>query len=261
MTTKEFKGEWEACKDNGLEDLFLKECESICHDREKFLSFKRNLIFTKVIGNDIRPKHISDVWYKFIENTEIMKDIRKYKTNDIFGHPVFYYYPKTGIISPGTLYFLAITHDINTRLINIKDKKICEIGSGYGGQSKIFLDYGCKTVDLIDRKQTLGLANKYLKIFKYENVSFHPTTNVPDKEYDLVVSNWCISELDKEGTLFYLNNVVKKSQYGYFLINYTNEDKKDWFVKELKKIFSDVKIERENPKTNENTNYAILCKK
>ena len=45
MTTKEFKGEWEACKDNGLEDLFLKECESICHDKEKFLSFKRNLTF------------------------------------------------------------------------------------------------------------------------------------------------------------------------------------------------------------------------
>jgi len=261
MTYKSFKGEWEMCQEDGLEDLFLKECEKICLDESKFANFKRSPIFTKIIGNDVRSKDISDIWYAFLKNTEMMEKIKKYKTNDIFGNPICYYYPKTGIISPGTLYFLSITHDINTRLVNIKNKKICEIGSGYGGQSKIFLDYGCKEVDLIDRKQTLGLAKKYLDMFKYKNTCFHPTTSIPEKEYDIVVSNWCVSELDKKGASFYLDNVIKKSQYGYFLTNHRSEEKKDWFIGELKKIYSNVVIEEENPKTNEKTNYAILCKK
>jgi len=261
MTNKSFKGEWEMCQKDGLEDLFLRECENICLNESKFMNFKRNHIFTKIIGNDVRPKHTSDVWYTFLENTEMMENIEKYKTNDTFGNPSRYCYPKTGIISPGTLYFLSITHDINTRLVNIKDKKICEIGSGYGGQSKIFLDYGCQTVDLIDRKQTLGLASKYLNMFGYENVCFHPTTNIPEKKYDIVVSNWCVSELDEEGASFYLDNVIKNSQYGYFLTNYRSKEKKDWFIGELRKIYSNVIVEEENPKTNEKTNYAILCKK
>ena len=248
-------------KNDGLEDLFLNECERICEDEHEFSNFKRNQIFTKIIGNDIRPKSTSDAWYNFIKNTDMIDRIGYYKTNDYFGNPYLYYYPQTGPISPGTLYFLSITHDINTRLVNLKGKTICEIGSGYGGQSKIFLDYGCKSVSLIDRNQTLNLAKKYISKFKYKNVNFYNTDNITNDKYDVVVSNWCICELDREGTTFYLKNVVKNSNYGYFLTNYRNKQNTDWFVEQLQSIYSKVTVEEENPKTNSNTNYAILCKK
>ena len=43
---KSFKGSWKMCIVDGLEDLFLKECELIAKDEDKFINFKRNTIFT-----------------------------------------------------------------------------------------------------------------------------------------------------------------------------------------------------------------------
>jgi len=261
MTQIKFDGEWHAGIVANLEDAFLQECVNICHDKQKLLNFKRNNIFCKVIGNDIRRKDISDVWYNFLENTELMEDIAKYKNNDAVGNPLFYSYEKTGMISPGTLCFLSVLQDIKTRLVDPKGKRVCEIGSGYGGQANIILKYGVKSMDLIDRPQTLALAKKYLSLYKHSNVSFHNTESIEAKEYDLVVSNWCLSELDRKGMQFYIDNVIKTCNHGYFLINFRDESKQQWMIDELSKNFSKVILEEENPPTNEIKNYVLLCSK
>jgi len=262
MSNLQFNGEWTGAKVNGLEAEFLQECVELCENKEKFIHFKRSPIFCKVIGNDIREKKISDVWYEFLKDTELMNNINRFKTNDIIGHPLFYYYEKTGTISPGTLCFMSILHDINTRLTDVKGKKVCEIGSGYGGQAKILIDHGAESLDLIDRKETLGLASKYLNIFKYKNVNFHTTDSIVPQDYDIVISNWALSELDEDGIEFYLDNVISRSQYGYFLVNFREDMlKQKWLVNKLDEIFSTVLIEEENPPTNEITNYVFLCSK
>jgi len=261
MKGEKFKGSWSRCQEDGLESLFLNECIEICSNPDKFNSFKRNNIFTKIIGNDVREKVVSDIWYDFLKNTKMFDNIEKYKQNDIFGQPILYEYPKIGQVSPGTLCFMAIAQDISTRLIDIENISICEIGSGYGGQAKIFLDYGCLNVDLVDREQTLSLAKKYLGNFNYDNVEYFTTNKIPDKHYDLVVSNWCISELDKEGIQFYIDYIVSKSNYGYFLTNFRRDNELEWFIQKLELVFSEVRVEEEQPRTNENINYAILCKK
>ena len=58
MKNVKFNGEWHAGKVANLEDEFLQECAEMCENREKFIYFKRNPIFCKVIGNDIRTKQI-----------------------------------------------------------------------------------------------------------------------------------------------------------------------------------------------------------
>ena len=86
----------------------------------------------------------------------------------------------------------------------------------------------------------------------------------PVKEYDLVISNWCLSELNYEGITFYLENVINKCQYGYFLINFVAlgcDEKQDFLINGLKKIFSSVIIEKEYPRTNAKQNYVLLCSK
>ncbi len=257
----EFSGEWAGGIVSNLEDSFLAECERICSNKILFMNFKRNVIFTKVIGNDIRAKSVADVFYESIKNTELIKDIKKYKTNDLIGTPDLYEYDNIGKISPGTLTFLSVLNDINNRLVNIKGKSVCEIGSGYGGQAKIFLDYGVDSMDIIDRKQTLGLASKYLGFFKYNNLTCHSVDNIKLKTYDVVVSNWCLSELDRQGMKFYIDNVISKSKNGYFLTNFRDsEGNHDWLKNELTNIFTDVSIEDENPKTNAADNYVFLCK-
>ena len=260
MKNVSFKGNWDAASQGNIEELFLRECHHICNNKASFLNFKRNFIFTKVIGNDVRSKDISDVFYGYIESTDLIKDIQRYKKNDLIGNPVLYEYEKTGPVSPGTLCFMSILNDVNTRLVDVSNKSVCEIGSGYGGQAKILLDYGVKSIDLIDRPETLGLAKTYLSLFKHPNVSFHTVDAVPVKEYDLCISNWCLSELDYEGMNFYLDNVVSKSEAGYFLTNFRDDEKQKWLLTKLEEIFEDVSIEPEIPRTNENDNFVFLCK-
>ena len=50
------------------------------------------------------------------------------------------------------------------------------------------------------------------------------------KDYDLVVSNWCISELDKIGMIFYLDNVISHSKHAYFLTNFSRNGQLVFFV-------------------------------
>ena len=258
--SKQFEGKWDGGIVANLEDEFLNECVEISKSKDKFLKFKRNPIFCKVIGNDIRAKDVSDKWYDYLKDTDLMNDIKVYKTNDLVGNPMLYFYSKTHAISPGTLCFLSVLNDINTRLVDIKDKKVCEIGSGYGGQAKIFLDYGVASMDVIDREETLKLASKYLGLFKYDNLNCHKTSNIKTKQYDLVVSNWCLSELDRAGMTFYLDNVIKQSKSGYFLTNFRDQKKQRWLKDKLSEIFEEVIVEKEIPKTNEIQNYVFLCK-
>ena len=259
--TLSFTGKWHGGIVSNLEDMFLSECISISQQKRKFMDFKRNPIFTKVIGNDIRSKNISDVFYNFVKDTELINNIEKYKTNDVIGNPVLYEYDKIGTISPGTLCFLSILNDINTRLVDVKDKDVCEIGSGYGGQAKILLDYGVRNMDIIDRKETLSLASKYLSVFRYNNLNAHTVDNIETKNYDVVISNWCLSELDREGMTFYINNVIKRSNHGYFLTNFRDRmGNHEWLHEQLLDVFDEVKVEDENPKTSDQANYVFLCK-
>lgn len=259
--TVSFKGAWQMAQSHGVEDDFLNECNSICEREEKFKSFKRNPIFIRVIGNDVRKKEVSDVFYNHIKDTSLVDNIVLYKSNDAIGQPVLYSYPKAGLISPGTLCFLSILHDINTRLVDLEGKTVCEIGSGYGGQAKIFLDYGAKTMDLIDRKQTLLLAKKYLDHFKYDNIFYHTTESIEPKEYDVVISNWCLSELDSDGVDFYVDKIISKSEYAYFLVNFRHLGKKQHLLDKLREHFSMVTVEEENPPTSKSENNVIFCRK
>lgn len=255
----QFNGNW--IFQNQIGNTFLQECNEIVNNEAKFNSFKQNSIFRCVIGNDVLSTTISDILYENIkDDTDILKHIDKFKTNDIYGSPNLYNYSEVGNISPGTLYFMNILQSIKHNFGDISKFNIIEIGSGYGGQAKIILDYGVNSYSCIDVKETLSLCNKYLTIFDYSNINFYQTTNIPDTKYDLVISNWCLSEFDTVGISFYIENVIKNCKYGYFLMNIWDE-RKDFILDEMNKYFSSVEILPEYPKTHENPNWLLIVKK
>lgn len=259
---KQFEGNWIFEKDKVVQD-FKTTVESFLTNEEAFSTFKTNPSFCHVIGNDVLPKNTADVLYKILENELHDLDIellRKYKTNDLIGNPLLYHYELTGVISPGTLYFIRILRNIEEYFGNLNELSICEIGGGYGGQAKIILDKGVKNYSIIDIEPTLGLAKKYLSYFEHKNISFIPTTEIEVKEYDLVISNWCISELDKEGMIFYVNNVIKNCKYGYFLMN-SWDDRKDFLINEIKKLGFTTAVLDEYPKTSVNNNCLLVIKR
>ena len=222
---KKFEGKWipyEAKDDNPFSNI----CENICENEDLFSTFKTNPVFCQIIGNDIRGNQISEECLKKIKNQFILDNIEKYKKNDLYGGAPLNKLPIVGEISSGTIYFLLILDKIIENFGDINNFNVCEIGSGYGGQANILLMHGVKTYTCIDNQSTLKLAEKYLNKFTHGNVVYYDTDNIEvDREYDLVISNWCLSEFDNNGIKFALSNVIQhKGLTNELLINFLDEN-------------------------------------
>jgi putative sugar O-methyltransferase len=137
--------------------------------------------------------------------------------------------------------------DIYTTL---DDFKVIEIGVGYGGQCKILCDYfNIKSYDLVDLPEVLRLTEKYLSKYEYNNVNVWD--NKP--EYDLVISNYAITECDREIQQYYIDNIAKKAKHGYITCNYIS-DRFDITSMHQKEFISSIGLEKyhlidENPLT------------
>ena len=238
---------------------FLAECSAICQNEESFKTFKQNWIFRRVIGNDVLPKSIADILYSNIEkDSSIMEELDKYKENDKFGSPILYDYPAV-TISPGTLYFLNILQNLRVNFGNLKDFDIVEIGSGYGGQGKIIIDSGVKSYSFVDVPQTLGLCRKYMELFDHD-CNYFNFPSVPTRGFDLVISNWCLSEFDEDGIQFYFDSIIKNCENGFFMMNIWDQ-RKDFLLDLATKCFKYVNVIPEYPKTHANNNWTLILKK
>lgn len=242
---------------------FFNECELISSNEDLFLNFKKNSAFCRIVGNDVRPPEIAYNCYNKIINSDVIENIEKFKENDLHGSPIILDFPEIGKISIGTLYFVYILNDIIEKFKNITDFNIIEIGSGYGGQAKIILDHGVKSYTCVDVKQPLKLCKKYLDLFKYTNTSFinfNEVSEINFSDYDLVISNWCLSEFDMEGIDFYIEKIIKNCKYGYFLMNAWDEEIKKNIKNKLEKYFT-LEIFPEEIKTHHSgLNYLLIVK-
>lgn len=246
-----------------LGNNFFGVCSEVVNNEESFKTFKTNPTFCTIIGNDIRSKSISDLLFNKLMFNEfkLLDNIDKFKTNDKYGSPYLYEYPNIGNISPGTLYFIDILRQIIHHFGDIENFNIVEIGSGYGGQSKIILDQGVKSYTCIDVIEPLMLCKKYLSFFDYDNVQFKEWTNITPSNYDLVISNWCLSEFNEEGIDYYIENVVKHCKYGFFLMNVWDVNgRQKYIIDKLKETFDIIDIFPEEPKTHNNDNFLIIGK-
>ena len=128
---------------------------------------------------------------------------------------------------------------------------------------KIFRGYFTRSRNL---PLILQYCQKYLKLFNYNNVEFISTEEIDNiefetKEYDLIISNWCLSEFDNDGIEFYIEKIIKHVKKGYFLMNIWDEPRKNFLIDTISKYFSTVKVESESTKTNINQNFLLYVKK
>lgn len=258
---KQFSGTWVYEKEP-IVDGFKDVCISAIENDNVFNTFKQNSKFCTVIGNDVLDKNISDKIYNnlFEGNLITIEELHKYKSNDLIGSPHLYEYDHIGKISPGTIYFANILKELRKYFGSLSNHRIVEIGGGYGGQAKIILDSGVISYTLIDIDPTLQLCKKYLSNFSYNNVEFVKADSIKINSYDTVISNWCLSEFDKEGMSFYIESIIKHCSQGYFLMN-TWDDRREYLLSEMRKYFTYVQTFEEFPKTHQNNNWILIVKK
>lgn len=243
-------------------DDFKNICFLASVNDKVFYDFKRSPNFRSVL------EHVSfELGLEYIE--EIEKDprfdtnkINKIKENDSQGNPFKFQYKKPyGLISPTTLRYLKVLNDLIIKFGSLDDFCVVEIGVGYGGQSKIIQDYfNIREYNFIDLFEVNQLTKKYLNPFGYKNNNFLNFENLPDKKYDLLISNYALTECDKKIQEYYYDKVIKKSEHGYITGNdiaweYDIENFKmnDWLIK-----IKNSKTEPEKPQTDtEDRNYIL----
>jgi putative sugar O-methyltransferase len=108
------------------------------------------------------------------------------------------------------------------RLHSLKEiNSIVEVGVGYGGQCKIIQDYhNIKSYTLVDLPEVLALAEKYLSKLNVKNTIFKPIDKLDSMEYDLFISNYAFTEIDREYQDVYADKLIKKSKHGYITCNF-----------------------------------------
>jgi len=217
--------------------------------------------FTRIVGMSTAGTKGEDYVKAINEiDPELFDYIDKFRENDKCGDPILKDFGKLGKISANTLRYIMslafIRKHFSTKLDNMT---FVEIGGGYGGLCKVIscvVDF--KSYTLIDLPSVVRLQRKYLEILGFDKddpdtpvrvVHFYDSENIDvDKEYDICISEYCISEFDIPGQEFYIDNVIGKSKNAYLLINfhhsggYNHPDVTTPFMDKLKNYFDIVEL-------------------
>jgi len=253
MYTK-YNGGWPG----GPQTNFNEICYSLVNQIDVF---KRHRAFTGVIGNDVRDGEIGITIYETIKNTNPklldQKYIDKFLQNDKIGNPIIHEIYDLNI-STGTLIFMNHLNHIISNFFDIKS--IVEIGSGYGGQCKIIKDFIDADYTCIDIPGCLELCKTYLGKLEV-NANFIDSNNVPELYTDLVISNFCLNELDEVGIDFYFDRIIKNSKYIYIAAgNFQNIPRNNYLLQKCTEYF-DITVHQETPKITKHNNIFIIGKK
>jgi len=180
---------------------------------------------------------------------------KKFKTNDLYGSPTIHQYTDFSI-SPSTLRYIKVLSDLIKLFGSLDGFKISEIGGGYGGQCKIINDcFNIKDYHIIDLDQVNKLSGKYLDKLGVQNVRYSTNDDLNIEEYDLIISNYAYTELDRNLQDLYKKCVIDGSNNGYitcnFIIDFANGGQFDTYSKdELLMLKTNTQIMIEEPLTN-----------
>jgi putative sugar O-methyltransferase len=230
-------------------------CMDAVTNDEAFQNFKKNPSYTAIL------EHVSDyqgkLYLDYIKNNspELIENVDDFKCNDVYGGSIKVEYPEIGEISPSTLRYIKVLSDIKSIFGNIDGKKIIEIGAGYGGQCLIIKKF-FKNVDysIIDLDEASELAQKYLTLNKMDVRTIKISDlQFLDEDFDIVISNYAYSELNRTLQDVYYDKIIKRSISGYLTYNFISDiynvnsySEDELFIKFSEK---NIKILDEYPKT------------
>lgn len=202
--------------DNGLYPIF---CKLAANNDNIFKSFKSNKIYNSIVEDVCYESGIKYIDY-FKNNPLIINNIEKFSINDVLGNSKKFNY-NIGSFSPTTLQYIKILSDLTRYDLN--NLNIVEIGPGYGGQYAVLRQlFKPKKYTFIDLTPVLKLIKKYITNLNLDDIELEYLNhfNLTDSmSYDLVISNFSLSECDRELQDLYINNIIKNSRHGYILYN------------------------------------------
>ena len=155
----------------------------------------------------------------------LLDHLDRFKENDTSGSPTTAPFPE-GMMSPTTWRYIKVLSDLQMLFGRLDGCHVAEIGAGYGGQCKIISDlYDVASYTIYDLEPVSRLAEKYLcyaaspAAAKLRLADFRRLDQDPPETFDLVISNWALSECTKEIQDVYIRHVLRRSKRGYITYN------------------------------------------
>ena len=116
-----------------------------------------------------------------------------------------------------------------------------EIGGGYGGLCKVMSSFiKFDQYLLLDLEECNLLSRRYLSIFNLPTLS-HRAEEIDeiDENFDLLISNYALSECDRETQMMYIEKFVKRSNNFYIMHNNFHADHGNMSYNEFIDIMAD----------------------
>ncbi len=182
-------------------------------------SFKRMPAYRPIL------EHVSqDAGRKYLKiiltnNPQLQDHFDRFAENDRFGDPRVFSYDSWRF-SPTTLRYIKVVSDLIDLFGGLAGMRIIEIGGGYGGQCKIIADvFEFQSYTIVDLPPVADLQRKYLSLLNVAGCRCITPDQLTDGKYDLVISNYALSELDRSAQDAYTDAVLRHSQRGYLTWN------------------------------------------
>lgn len=202
--------------------LYPSFCRLASTDDAVFARFRRSLIYRSILEHVSRKQGLA--YLREIEATgSMMQHLGPLLASDFVGSPVRFTYPAYGKLSPTTLRYIKVAADLQWLFGSLSGLRVAEIGIGYGGQCRVLATlWPDMKYTLFDIPEALGLARRFLNASEIDqaNVLACDGRGPAAGEFDLVISNYAFSELQRELQEDYWDNVIRGCRMGYFTYNH-----------------------------------------
>jgi hypothetical protein len=144
---------------------------------------------------------------------------------DAIGSPNSFDFPSWGKLSPAAAVYIATVARAEHLFGSMSGWVVAEIGGGYGGLCAAFqVAVALKNYTIYDLPEAGELQRAYIGKLGVGSAVLHTASEIPDRLYDLILSDCAFSELDAEAQSDYARRVVACSAHGLMGMNYLGSD-------------------------------------
>jgi putative sugar O-methyltransferase len=253
---------------DGLSDsqasFYVEQVRKLLGDEALLSNFRRKYDYREILEHvsfSLGKQYLDLIKYSMPDsyNQLLLENLR----NDSFGNPYRYKYSEKLCISPTTLRYIYTAIDIERTIGLGRNESVVEIGVGYGGQAAVLESlYKVSNYDAFDLPEVISLANVYLKKInsriRFDSRDIH---RAQDKVWDIAISNYAFSELNKDLQIRYLDSILSRTSRGYMImnsgrLNVSGRSTSKLSVNEIAEFLPTMRIKEENPLTGPD-NYVI----
>jgi len=233
---------------------YLQIISSAVHNDESFAKFRSNRKYRQILEHVSKSQGHEYRRECELGTSKLKEMIAEVDFLNTCGLPLVYIYPRLGFLSPTTLRYCKVFCELNRLFPNIAEMNIAEIGGGFGGQAAVLRKLsGFKSYKIYDLPEVHELQLKFLKTNNVESgVLYADGRLAPSGKFDLVISNYAVSELQPELQVAYFENVIKSSARGYLTWNLISQNRLGGLsVNEVIKYIPSAIVTEESPLTDE----------